>query len=292
MAYVIYTSGSTGKPKGVLLPHRGLCNVVTAQQKLFNVQSSDRLIQFASLNFDASIWEIVLALGHGASLHLAPREDLLPGSSLVKLMRDHAITIATLPPSVLAVLPPENVPELRTIIVAGEACTPDLVNRWGFGRQFFNAYGPTETTICATVTQCTDNTCKPPIGKPITNTCCFVLDKQMQLVPVGVAGELYIGGVGVARGYLNHPDLTAEKFILNPFVSTQEIPDNEFSLSLLASRLYKTGDLVRYLPDGNLEFLGRIDHQVKLRGFRIELEEIAATLKKSALVQDAIAISQ
>jgi amino acid adenylation domain-containing protein len=183
LAYVIYTSGSTGKPKGVLLPHRGLCNVVTAQQKLFNVQPSDRLIQFASLNFDASIWEIVLALGHGASLHLASREDLLPGASLVQLMRERAITIATLPPSVLAVLPPEKLPELRTIIVAGEACTPDLVNRWGFGRRFFNAYGPTETTICATVTQCTDNTCKPPIGKPITNTRCFVLDKQMQLVP-------------------------------------------------------------------------------------------------------------
>jgi len=277
LAYVIYTSGSTGKPKGVLLPHRGLCNIITAQQ-IFNVQQRDRILQFASLNFDASIWEIVLALGHGASLHLATREDLLPGTSLIELMRDRSISIATLPPSVLAVISPEDLPALRTIIVAGEACSPDLVSRWGVGREFFNAYGPTETTICATVAQCIDDTRKPPIGKPIANTTCFVLDKQMQLVPIGVAGELYIGGVGVARGYLNRLDLTTEKFIPNPFA-----PE---------TRLYKTGDLVRWRSDGNLEFLGRIDNQVKLRGFRIELDEIAATLKKSGLVTDAIAISR
>lgn len=276
LAYVIYTSGSTGKPKGVLLTHRGLCNIVTAQQ-IFNVQQRDRILQFASLNFDASIWEIVLALGHGASLHLATREDLLPGTGLIELMRDRSISIATLPPSVLAVISPD-LPALRTIIVAGEACSPDLVSRWGVGREFFNAYGPTETTICATVAQCLNDTRKPPIGKPIANTTCFVLDKQMQLVPIGVAGELYIGGVGIARGYLNRPDLTIDKFIPNPFA-----PE---------TRLYKTGDLVRWLADGNLEFLGRIDNQVKLRGFRIELDEIAATLKKSGLVTDAIAISR
>ncbi|WP_254564071.1 non-ribosomal peptide synthetase [Oscillatoria sp. HE19RPO] len=268
LAYVIYTSGSTGKPKGVLLAHQGLCNLVTAQIQLFDVHSDSRILQFASLSFDASIWEVVMALISGATLVLALRESLMPGPALIELLRDYAITTATLPPSVLAVLPPEEFPALQTIIVAGEACSADLVARWALGRQFFNAYGPTEATVCATVALCSDGSRKPPIGRPIANTQIYILDPHNQPVPIGVPGELHIAGVGLAKGYLNRPELTDEKFIPNPFSNE---PD---------SRLYKTGDLARYLSDGNIEYLGRIDDQVKVRGFRIELGEIEAALSQ------------
>ncbi|MBW4575234.1 MAG: amino acid adenylation domain-containing protein [Aphanothece sp. CMT-3BRIN-NPC111] len=278
LAYVIYTSGSTGRPKGVLVAHRGLYNLSQAQQQLFDVQPDSRILQFASLNFDASVWEVVMALGLGATLVLASRDTLLDSSALMQLLREEAITIVTLPPSVLAVLPSEDLPALRTIIVAGEACSPDLVAQWAPGRRFFNAYGPTETTVCATVAECTEGDRKLPIGRPIANTQIYILDTQLQPVPIGVPGEMYIGGISLARGYLNRPDLTADRFITNPF--SQETK----------SRLYKTGDLARYLPDGNIEFLGRIDQQVKLRGFRIELEEIEATLKQHSALQDAIAL--
>lgn len=268
LAYVIYTSGSTGKPKGVLLAHQGLCNLATAQIQLFDVHSESRILQFASFSFDASVSEIVMALISGATLVLAKRDSLMPGPALIGLLREEAITTVTLPPSVLAVLPPEEFPALQTIIVAGEACPPDLVGRWTPGRQFFNAYGPTETTVCATVALCSDGSQKPTIGRPIANTQIYILDPHNQPVPIGVPGELHIAGVGLAKGYLNRPDLTDEKFIPNPF-------SNE-----TGSRLYKTGDLARYLPDGNIEYLGRIDDQVKVRGFRIELGEIEAALSQ------------
>jgi acyl carrier protein len=169
---------------------------------------------------------------------------------------------------------------LRTVIVAGEACSRDLVAKWSSGRRFFNGYGPTECTVCTTIVECTDSKEAPPIGRPLPNTQVYILDAQKQLVPIGVPGELYIGGVGVTRGYLNRPELTAERFIPNPFSNDS------------GSRLYKTGDLTRYLPDGNIEFLGRIDHQVKIRGFRIELGEIEAVLRQNPAVQDAVVIGQ
>lgn len=268
LAYIIYTSGSTGKPKGVLLEHRGLCNLATSQIQAFNVQPDSRVLQFASLSFDASISEIFMVLVAGATLCLATTDDLMPGRNLLRLLRDRAITTLTLPPSVLAVLPAEELPHLQTIIVAGEACSADLVARWAAGRRFFNAYGPTETTVCATIGECSDTQNQPSIGRAIANTQVYILDPHLQPVPIGVPGELYIGGIGLARGYLNRPDLTNEKFIANPF--TQDLQE----------RLYKTGDLARYLPDGNIEFLGRIDHQVKIRGFRIELGEIETRLRQ------------
>jgi amino acid adenylation domain-containing protein len=278
VAYIIYTSGSTGKPKGVLLEHRGLCNLATAQIQAFNVRPDSRVLQFASLSFDASISEIFMALVAGASLCVATTDDLLPGRNLTRLLRDRAITTVTLPPSVLAVLPAEELPDLQTIIVAGEACPPDLVARWASGRRFFNAYGPTEATVCATIAECSDAQNQPPIGRPIANTQAYILDRHLQPVPIGVPGELYIGGLGLARGYLNLPELTQEKFIPNPFKnaggSSQEAERHG------DTRFYKTGDLVRYLPDGNIEFLGRIDHQVKIRGFRIELGEIETVLRQ------------
>jgi len=271
LAYVIYTSGSTGKPKGVALEHRGLCNLVTAQRDTFGIQPSDRILQYASISFDASIWEIVMALISGATLDLGKKELLLLGRPLLQLLRKRAITTATLPPSALATLPVEKLTTLQTIIVAGEACSAGLVARWAPGRRFFNAYGPTETTVCETIAECKESTRPPPIGHPIANTQIYVLDAQLQPVPMGLSGELYISGVNLARGYLNRPELTAKKFIPNPFS--------------LGTRLYKTGDLVRYHADGNLEFLGRIDHQVKIRGFRIELGEIEAILHQHPEIQ-------
>ncbi len=281
LAYVIHTSGSTGIPKGVLLSHHGLGNLATAQQQWFDVRSDSRVLQFASLSFDASIWEIVMALCAGASLHLGLPEQLLPGMPLLHLLRERAITHATLPPTALAVLPThEPLPALQTLIVAGEACDPELVRQWSTGRRFFNAYGPTEATVCATVAECGPASAKLPIGRAIANTQVHVLDVRLQPVPIGVPGELYIGGAGLARGYHHRPDLTAAKFIPNPFSS---VP---------GARLYKSGDWVRYREDGQLEYLGRMDHQVKVRGHRIELGEVEAALRQQAAVRQGIVIAQ
>jgi len=280
LAYVIYTSGSTGNPKGVLIAHRGLCNLAQAQIKLFDVQPDSRVLQFASFSFDASIWEIVMALCSGARLYLGTRESLQPGQPLLRLLHEQGITHLTLVPSALSALPSEELPALQNIIVAGEPCPTKLVAQWARGRRFFNAYGPTESTVCATVAQCFESMEVLPIGRAIDNTQIYILDRHKQPVSVGIAGELHIAGVGLARGYLNRPETTQEKFIPNPF-------SNE-----AGSRLYKTGDLARYLPDGNIEFVGRIDHQVKIRGFRIELAEIEASLRQHPDVREAVAIAR
>ncbi len=219
VAYVIYTSGSTGVPKGVPIAHRGLCNLAQAQIRAFDVRPESRVLQFASLSFDASMSEIFMALASGAALHLAEPSQMLPGPDLFRLLRERAITVVTLPPSALAVMPDEELPDLRSLIVAGEALPAALVARWAPGRRFFNAYGPTEVTVCATIAECSAGTRTPPIGRPIANTQLYVLDRQLQPVPVGVPGELYVGGVGLSRGYLNRPELTAEKFIPHPFSS-------------------------------------------------------------------------
>ena len=267
-AYVIYTSGSTGKPKGVLVPHQGMANLSEAQKRLFDVRPGGRVLQFASLNFDASIFEITMALSAGATLCLGNRNDLLPGPPLMRFLNDQRITIATLPPTALAALPQAELPALQTLIVAGEACPAELVDRWASGRRFFNLYGPTESTIWATQVLYQGINQPPSIGKPIANTQIYLLDADLQLVPSGVPGEIFIGGVGLARGYLNRPDLTAERFVPD---SMSKVP---------GGRLYRTGDIAQFLPDGGLEFLGRSDAQVKVRGFRIELGEIEAVLSQ------------
>jgi surfactin family lipopeptide synthetase A len=278
LAYIIYTSGSTGKPKGVLVPHQGLCNLAEAQIQSFDVKPGSRVLQFAAFSFDASVSEVFMALCSGASLYLGTSEELLPGSNLTQLIQENEITHITLPPSALAVLPNKDLPSLQSLIVAGEACGVELVAQWSSNRRFFNAYGPSECTVCATIAECNDPTKKPSIGRPIQNTQVYILDKHLQPVPIGITGEIYIGGVGVTRGYLNRTDLTAEKFITNPF-------NPELSL-------YKTGDLGRYLANGNIEFLGRIDNQVKIRGFRIEPDEVQAVLASHPNVQDAIVIAR
>jgi amino acid adenylation domain-containing protein len=278
LAYVIYTSGSTGKPKGVLVQHQGLCNLALAQIRVFAVDADSRVLQFASFSFDASISEVVMSLCAGATLYLGTRDSLLPGTGLMQLLQQQQISHVTFSPSALAAMPSGAYPDLRTIIVAGEACPPDLVAQWSPGRRFINGYGPTESTVCATTAICGDSKTSPPIGRPIDNIQVYILDGDLQPVPIGVPGELHIGGAGLARGYLNRPELTAEKFIPNPFSQAD------------SGRLYKTGDLVRYLPDGNIEFLGRIDQQVKIRGFRIELGEIEAVLSLHSQVREAVVI--
>ncbi|AFY33179.1 non-ribosomal peptide synthetase [Calothrix sp. PCC 7507] len=280
LAYIIHTSGSTGTPKGVLIEHQGLCNLVQAQIDIFDVQGDCGVLQFASSSFDASIWEIVMALGSGAKLCLGTSSSLLPGSDLIKLLREQAVTHVTLPPSALATLPNAELPDLRVVIAAGEACTQDLVTKWAVNQRFFNAYGPTESTVCATVVECQPNSGQPPIGRAIANTQTYILDRYLRPLPIGVIGELYIGGVGLARGYLHRPDLTAEKFIPNPF---SQQPN---------ARLYKTGDLARYRSDGMIEYVGRIDFQVKIRGFRIELGEIETVLSQHPQLQQTVVIAR
>ncbi|MFB2983014.1 amino acid adenylation domain-containing protein [Microseira sp. BLCC-F43] len=278
LAYVIYTSGSTGNPKGVPIAHRGLCNLAIVEIELFDVQPNSRVLQFASFSFDASIWEIVMALGAGATLCLATSESLQPGQPLLRLLQEQRITHVNLVPSALAALPTQDLPALQNIVVGGEPCPANLVAQWAVGRRFFNAYGPTESTVCATVAQCFESTLAPPIGRPINNSQIYILDRYLQPVPIGVPGELHIAGVGLARGYLNRPDLTDAKFIPNPFSNEP------------GSRLYKTGDLVRYLPDGNIEFKGRIDDQVKMRGNRIELGEIETAICQHPEVRECVVI--
>ncbi|MDY7076527.1 MAG: amino acid adenylation domain-containing protein, partial [Chloroflexota bacterium] len=291
LAYVIYTSGSTGLPKGTMLRHRGLCNLTDVQRRAFNIREGSRVLQFSPLSFDASVWETFMALRNGATLCLSPQETLASGPGLARLMREEKVTNVTLPPSVLAVLPEGGLPDLETVISAGEACTPELVARWSPGRDFFNAYGPTETTVCASMYLCDENDPhSPPIGRPIDNTRLYILDQNLQPVPVGVPGELLVGGVSLARGYLNRPELTKEKFIPDPFAPSYSPPARGGGRVGAESRLYRTGDLVRYRADGNIEFLGRIDHQVKVRGFRIELGEIEAVLEQHPEVQDGVVV--
>ncbi|NJN86824.1 MAG: amino acid adenylation domain-containing protein [Leptolyngbyaceae cyanobacterium SL_7_1] len=285
LAYVIYTSGSTGTPKGVLLTHRGLSNVVAAQQSLFHPCRHSRVLQFSSLSFDASIFEIALALGAGGTLYIPPKTAQLPGMALMQFLKDNAITHALLTPAVLAVLPSAELPALQVLITGGEACSSQVVDRWAVDRQFFNAYGPTETTIWATIARLHPGDNPRTIGHPVLNTQVYILDAALNPVPVGIPGELYIGGAGLARGYLNRPALTAERFVNAQGLGTS-CASNGYQPTL-----YKTGDRAFYHPDGTIEFLGRTDHQIKIRGFRVELGEIEAALNRHPAIQEGVVLA-
>jgi len=274
LAYLIYTSGSTGTPKGVCIEHRNAANIVRSQLHQFELRGDDRVLLALSLIFGAAIGETFRALTAGATLCLARKDALLPGPGLVEVLQRRRITAVGMVPSALAALPPvENeLPDLRLITMGGESCPQQLAARWRKRRQLINGYGPTEVTSSAVRALEWDNQQKPPLGKPLENVRLYVLDDHRNLVPVGTPGEIYIGGVGVSRGYLNQPELTSEGFIPDPFSDRP------------GERLYRTGDLGRWLADGNLEFLGRIDQQVKIRGFRIELGEIESVLSEHANV--------
>ena len=276
LANVIYTSGSTGQPKGVMIPHRGICNHLLWMQAAFQLTEGDRVLQKASISFDVSVFEVFWPLLAGLRLILAKPGGHQDTAYLVKLIAEQKITFFHTVPSMLQVLLEEQQIDsckcLRHVTSGGEALPNELKERFfaQMEAELYNAYGPTEASIGVIYGRCKRGSDQHivPIGQPIANTQIYVLDSYLQPQPIGVPGELYIGGVGLARGYLNQPELTVERFIPNPF-SNQ-----------LGARLYKTGDLARYQPDGNIEYLGRIDHQVKIRGFRIELGEIEAVLSQ------------
>ncbi|HTU20950.1 MAG TPA: amino acid adenylation domain-containing protein [Gemmataceae bacterium] len=286
LAYVIYTSGSTGRPKGVMIEHRAICNTIFWHRHNLRVHPDDRLLLLVPYVFDASIAIIFPALASGAELVLAaPGEERDPARILERIRRDQ-VTILPLPPRLLRLLLDERLREagrsLRWIYCGGETMPPDLPNRLFdlLDVELHNLYGPTEVAIDATWWTCRRGDDRPtiPIGRPIANVQVYVLDQKRQPVPVGVPGELYIGGAGLARGYLNDPLLTAERFVPDPF---RAVP---------GARMYRTGDRCRWLADGNLEFLGRLDQQVKLRGYRIEIGEIEAILTTHPAVQEAAVV--
>jgi amino acid adenylation domain-containing protein len=288
LAYLIYTSGSTGKPKGVLIPHIGLTNLTQHKIQVCDVHPGDCVLQFFSLSFDASIPEIIMALGSGAKLCLAKPESLLPGETLLQLLRDNAVTHITITPSALSLLPSADLPHLRMVLVGGEAPSPELIAKWSQGRRFINAYGPTEVTVNASMVLCGNGHPLLPTIRPSANKQLYILDNYLQPVPIGVIGELYIGGIGLARGYLNRPDLTAQRFISKPF--NQSTVNSQQSTINSDSRLYKTGDLACYLPDGRIKLLGRVDNQVKIRGFRIEPQEVETVLCQHPGVRAGVVI--
>ncbi|KAF9350088.1 hypothetical protein BGX34_001421, partial [Mortierella sp. NVP85] len=285
LAYVIYTSGSTGKPKGVMIEHRGTVNLIQQGSDSFGISTSSRVLQFTSLSFDNSVLEIFPALSIGASLHLIQDNIRLDQRLLWEHIRKHSITYVSVTPSLLQ--NNKDMPtmgELQMLVIMGEALPADLVRSIQPlvpGGNILNSYGPTETTVAAITWECPPNFKENivPIGRPIANKKIYLLDEYRQPVPLGAIGELYIGGIGVARGYLNQTELTSKVFLPDPFTGDSD------------ARMYKTGDLARYLPDGNIVFLGRNDHQVKIRGFRIELGEIEARLTEHPLVDKAAVIT-
>lgn len=278
LAYIIYTSGSTGTPKGVQIGHQSLVNFILSISHLYEINSSDRVLQFASVAFDVSVFDIFVSLCTGATLIIANESERKSPEDLTALMNQQGITVAELPPALVQVLNPDKFPHLRLISVGGEKFSGELVSRWATSkRRFMNGYGPTETTVAVTVYECKGQWIKnPPIGLPIHNVNAYVLNNRLEPMPIGIPGELYIGGLNLSIGYLNNDQLTSKNFVTNPFDTGSK------------SKIYRTGDLVRWLPDGNLEILGRIDRQVKVRGHRIELEEIESILMSEQRIEQTV----
>ncbi|WP_196297126.1 non-ribosomal peptide synthetase, partial [Xanthomonas albilineans] len=273
--------GSTGAPKGAMNEHRGVVNMACAQKQTLLLNPDSRVLQFASFSFDACTFEIMMAICWGGALFIPCRNQILAGDDFAGIIKKNEITNATLPPTVLpTVSNVEELVSLQTVVVAGEVLPAAMVKRWSQGRRLINAYGPTETAVCACVHECDASASgAPPIGRPIANVRIYILDAYGAPAPIGVVGELYIGGDGVGRGYLDRDDLTAARFLADPFNTDPTV------------RMYRTGDLGRWRADGTIEFVGRNDHQVKIRGFRIELGEIEARLSAHADVRECVVVA-
>lgn len=276
-AYVLYTSGSTGLPKGVVVTHVGIPYLAAAQAAHFEIGPSSRVLQFCPISFDGAVWELCYSLLQGATMVIVPPERRI-GRALAQLIAEHKVTDVALPPAVLARIPRGGLSTVNNLIVAAESCPGSLVDHWSRGRRMVNSYGPTETTVCASNSDALSGRDAPSIGRPIMGTRIYVLDEQLRPLPVGGTGEIYIAGYGVARGYLGRPALTAERFVADPFGPP-------------GMRMYRSGDLGRWRPDGSLDFLGRADHQIKIEGYRIEPGEIEAVLLRHPTVAQAVVIA-
>nr|WP_269724296.1 amino acid adenylation domain-containing protein [Bacillus thuringiensis] len=281
LAYVIYTSGTTGRPKGVLVNHLGISNLKSVFENDMKIKEDDKIIQFASISFDASVWEISMALLNGAELHILSDEIINNYISFVEYVNKKEITVATLPPVYVNNIDIGEIKTLRLLVTAGSKINKKLLGKIATKIEYINAYGPTETTICSTIWKYKDNSAElytVPIGKPIRNLKAYIVGKNKELLPIGVPGELCISGGSLARGYLNKEELTNETFIDNPFEPR--------------TKMYRTGDLARWMPDGNIEYLGRIDNQVKIRGYRIEIGEIENQLLKLEGIKEAVIVDK
>ncbi|WP_420127230.1 amino acid adenylation domain-containing protein [Longimicrobium sp.] len=280
MAYVISTSGSTGRPKGVMVEHGAVVNVITASLESFEMRPGTRILQGSSLTFDASVLEIFIALLGGGTLVLVSRDTLLDAEAFGELLRRERVEMWVPTPALLKNLDGSSFPELRTLAVCGDRCPAEAVAQWAPGRRMLNIYGPTESTIYATSHHCSAARAEPPpVGRPVTNVRAYVLDGGLRPVPAGLPGEVCLGGVGVSRGYLGRPTLTAERFVPDPYGAP-------------GARLYRTGDKARWRPDGTLDFIGRLDEQVKLRGMRVEPGEVEAVLRRHEGVADCAVIAR
>lgn len=277
-AYLIYTSGSTGIPKGALNSHRGLCNLTTTHIEAFEVTPRSRVLQFASWSFDAMISELAMSLCSGACMCLCPAEAMLPGPPLTEVITTLQITHITLPPAALQYLEPAELPTLSHVVTAGDFCPPEQIARWSSSKVFYNAYGVTEAAVCSTIAPVSSDDTVKGIGRPMANTTIYILDDKKRMMPIGVPGEMYIGGEGVAEGYLNRAELSGDRFMPDPFSSFR------------SGRMYRTGDRGRFLEDGSIELFGRIDQQIKIRGFRIEPGEIEHILEQEPTVQKAMVL--
>ncbi|MEJ3742724.1 amino acid adenylation domain-containing protein [Actinomycetes bacterium KLBMP 9797] len=279
--YVVYTSGSTGRPKGVVVPHGAVANLAAALRAAHGGGVGQRVLQLAPVRFDASVFDFSLALTTGATLVLPPPGRAGVGSDLLRTLRVGEVTCAAILSAALRSLPREPLPALRTLISGGETIPVDVVNHWAAGRRFVSAYGPTEATVvCTSMDVVAPVATYPPIGRPIGNSTMYVLDGRMRPVPVGVTGELYIGGAGIARGYAEQPAATAERFVPDPFSGRA------------GARLYRTGDLGRWTADGTVVFCGRVDDQVKIRGYRVECDEVTAVLRDHPAVREAAVVAR